>query len=390
MSSEAVDPEFPINERFRELCRALSIPTSDGDSKLAYKELLGTVADLLENEYVLTGSSIRVRTLRTQGPIQSLRSELAGKNGKTKTMAPKVAALAVRRLLGFVESTDSSEHWVQLPRDRETSYWFEPSKAAPSKLWTHQDVYEAVVPAGVRAKIYRFSCSAPLVLNRYVKQATAFLSKQSADALPTPPWEQPYEFENGHNFIHEFLSDAEHATSDITVAAVNNYITASVGQQIFLDALARGVDVRFLLFDFIHGDVKHVAQMIRRSHDALCVFSNDTLEALLWLRDRAIAQRTSGKLDLRVCRADPRGRWYIIDAKGDPKGRRAFIVPRATGDPIKSANAAGGRVPPSLAEEHIRDVETLWAQSQPIDGAWLKDYECWKADRRIRKILGQD
>ena len=388
--SSAVVREFPINERFRELCLALEVATSDADSKPAYRELLGTVSDLLENEYVLTGNLIRVRTLRTQGPIQSLRSELAGKNGKTQTMAPKVAALAVRRLLGFVECTERDERWVQLPHDRELGYHFEPPKAAPAKLWAHHEVYEAVVPAHVRAKIYRFHRSAPLLLNRFVKEASAYLSKPGARALPTPPWNQPYEFENGHNFIHEFLSDAEHATSDITVAAVSSYICASIGQQIFLEALKRGIAIRFLLLDFVHGDVKHVARMIRRSPDALCVFANDTLEALLWLRERALAENTSGQLELRVLQRDPQGRWYLIDARGEPKGRRAFIVPRAAGGETKAASVAGGRVPQSLAENPIREVDALWAQARPVDAEWLKDYESWKADRRIQKLLGQD
>jgi hypothetical protein len=47
------------------------------------------------------------------------------------------------------------------------------------------------------------------------------------------------------------------------------------------------VRVRFLIFDFVHGDAAHVARMVGRSRDVLCALGNDTVDGLLWLREEA-------------------------------------------------------------------------------------------------------
>jgi hypothetical protein len=281
---------YPINRRFCELCLALEIVPRDEGTEDFYDELRRRVSDLIDSSCELTDGELRVERLRNQGPAWALNKELDGTN-KTGMLKSDTAVPAVYRLLGFVQSADG---WVQLPRDLRGEQTTD-GRARQRRSF-------GVVPQRVRLRILEVWESAPHLLCNYAEDAIGYLMKARADPLPEAPWNLPYEFENGHEFIFDFLQGARAARTEVTVAAVSSYITASIGRQIFLGLLVRGVKVRFLLFDFIHGDVEHVARMIRRSPDALRVAANDTAEALLWLREKAFAAGKLEHLDVRSAR----------------------------------------------------------------------------------------
>jgi hypothetical protein len=385
---------FPVNARFAQLCLSLEIePNAEQNaggpkpgSLEYYKRQLAYVSDLLRNSYSLEGDTVRFKKLLGQGPAVSLHRELTGEQ-KLHTLKRDPAEKAVRCLMGFVHCAGAKSGWAQVPR--RAKHELEPGAAEPTKAWSHPDVY-SVVPARVREKIYDLWIAAPNELERYVAHAINYLEREGADPLQEPPWKQPFELEHGHELILDFLNGAKDAASDITVVAVTSFITASIGGQVFLGALKRGVNVRFLLFDFLKGDVEQVARMIRRSPDALRVSANDTMEALLLLRDRARAEDAEGKLELRLAIDDPQGRWYIVDARGEPNETLAFVVPRIAGAATKAASAAAERVSKQAVEHCVRHVEALWAGARPIDRDWLTTYERWKSGPEIQSVLGQN
>lgn len=384
---------FPVNERFFQLCSALEIEARaelDGvvakpGSREHYKRQLSYVSDLLRNSYALEGETVRFKKLLGQGPAVSLHRELTGEH-KLPTLKRDPAEKAVRCLMGFVHCAAAKSGWSQVPP--RARHELEPGVAEPTKAWSHPDVY-SVVPARVRAKIYDLWIAAPNELERYVAHAINYLERASADPLREPPWKQPFELEHGHELILDFLIGAREAVSDITVVAVTSFITASIGGQVFLGALKRGVRVRFLLFDFLQGDVEQVAKMIRRSPDALRVSANDTIEALLLLRARAAAEHAGGKLELRLSGCDPQGRWYIVDAGSESKDTLAFVVPRIAGAATKAASAAAERVSAAMVDHCVRNVEALWDAARPIDEEWLSAYDGWKENPEIQRVLGQ-
>ena len=153
-----------------------------------------------------------------------------------------------------------------------------------------------------------------------------------------------------------------------------------------MNAFDRNVRVRFLLFDFLHGKVEHVAKMIRRSEHAFYAFASDTVDALLELRRRATAAGKAHLLEVRLLDKDPEGRWYIVDARPDaiPKG---FVVPRAS--ECKSAEASGDRVSVVDVLRHAEVVERLWAGARELDDQWWEEYKTWKIDPDTQRMLGQ-
>jgi len=362
---------YPINRRFCELCVALDIVAHDEGSKEFYERLRGRVLELIDNSYELNGV-LRVERLRNQGPAWSLNNELTAKGAKTGLLTKDTAELAVYRLLGFVHSPAG---WVQLPRVARA----EPEDGARAR---HRDSF-AVVPQRVRDRILELWESAPHLLRNYAEDAIGYLKRERADPLPEPPWSLPYEFDDGHDLILEFLSRAKEAKAAVTVAAVNSYITASIGRQIFLRLLLRGVRVRFLLFDFIHGDAEHVARMVRRSADTLRVLTHDTVAALLRLREDARVAGKLANLEVRLLDHDLEGRWYLVDPL---EGGCGFVVPRASDAP--DSGGAGSRViDQNDLARHVEQVNRSWSRAQELDD-WLPAYDAWKASPVNQATIG--
>lgn len=365
---------YAINRRFCELCMALEIVTRDEGTKEFYEKLRQRVLELIDNSYELSDGVLHVSRLRNQGPAWSLHNELSARGAKTGLLTKDTAELAVHRLLGFVHS---SEGWVQVPRDLRS----EPATGARPP---HRESF-GVVPQRVRQRIFELWESAPHLLRNYAEDAIAYLKRERADPLPEPPWNLPYEFDHGHDFILDFLSSAKDAKTEVTVAAVTSYITASIGQQVFLRLLQREVKVRFLLFDFINGDTEHVARMVRRSPDSLRVFAHDTMEALLRLRSSA---RSAGKLEnlaVRILSRDPEGRWYLVDPL---EGGSGFVALRATETSSSGAAVVGGRITDGRElQRHVERVNLSWSEAQTLDD-WLPGYEAWKCDPVNQAVLG--
>jgi hypothetical protein len=362
---------YPINERLCRLCLSLEIVPKDEGSKHFYEALHRRVFKLIDASYVLSEElELSIQRRRNSGPAHALSRELQGKGGKSEKLSKDTATPLVYRLHGFVQ-TESSD-WVLAPRESRGYIDFE-------------SAFE-VVPKRIRDRIHELGQHRPAQLADYLRRAIAYL--EGGPAPRDPPWNEPYEFERGHEFILMFLDYAKQASTDITLAAVDFYITASIGRKIFLDGLNRGVRVRFLVFDFVHGDAIHVAHMVGRSTDVLYAFGNDTVEGLLWLREEARRAGVDRNFEVRLLDRDLQGRWYLIDTlntcaqAAKPYG---FTAPRAS---AKSMNASGGfEVKPEIVNGYAKEVDALWKDARVLED-WLPDYEAWRARPDIKAILG--
>jgi len=216
------------------------------------------------------------------------------------------------------------------------------------------------------------------------------LVHEEAEDLPVPPWNRPLEFENAHGFILSFFDRVKSAHSNITVVAVDAYITAAIGHEAFTNALKQGVRVRFLIFDFLHRSARRVARMIGRSEQAFYASVTDTVEALLKLRGEAKAIGKHDLLEIRLADKDPAGRWYIIDAPAQPgvPEPMAFVARRTAGEPSKAAAARGGIARLEDIPAHVATVDQLWADARELNEEWLGEYKAWKAKPKTQRLLG--
>lgn len=378
---------LPINKRFHDLCRALKIDPNDGSTPEEdgtwefYNTLRRKLSRLLGNRYYLADGALCVEDQHTQGLAATLRRELNGSGGKTEVVKEPNARTAVYRLHGFVETASGA--WV-LPV-RHVAQADAPLKSVEAQF----EQCVSVIPAQVRDRIYELCAERRDLMNRYLDQAAQHLQGELEGLnLPVPPWNERYEAKRGHEFVEKFLERAQQARTEITLAAVDFYITAAICQSLFLDRLEHRVRVRILIFDFVHGDTSHVARMVRRSPQVLCALSNDTVEALLSLREEARAAGVHEYLELRVLDRDPQGRWYIIDPMSEEgRGAYAFTVPRAAGTAAKATEAKGGwETTLQVIQAHARDVERLWTEAQDFE-TWLPRYESWKALPETKTLL---
>jgi len=381
-----------INKRFHDLCRALKIdpidssaPAEDGSWEF-YNTLRRKLSRLLGNRYYLAGGALGVEDQHTQGLPATLRRELNGSGGKTEVVKEANARTAVYRLHGFVETASGAWVLPVLP------VLHEAEADAPLKSVEAQfEQCVSVIPAQVRDRICELCAERRDLMNRYLEQAAQHLQgEREGLSLPVPPWNERYESRRGHEFAEKFLERAKKARTVITLAAVDFYITAAICRSLFLDRLEHQVRVRILIFDFVHGDTSHVARMVRRSPVVLCALSNDTVEALLSLREEARAAGVLEYLDIRVLDRDPQGRWYIIDPMSEEgRGAYAFTVPRAPGTAAKATEAKGGwETTAQVIQAHAREIERLWTEAQDFE-AWLPSYESWKALPETKTLLGE-
>ncbi|HYQ25640.1 MAG TPA: hypothetical protein VER04_00435 [Polyangiaceae bacterium] len=380
---------FPINKRFHELCRTLKIDPGEGSARHEegtrefYNTLRKKLSRLLGNRYCLVSGALRVEDQHTQGLAATLRRELNGSGGKTEVVKESNARTAVYRLHGFVETAGGG--WV-LPKRREAE------EDAPMKSAEEQfEQSVSVIPREVRERIYELCAQRGDLMSRYLEQAAKHLQGEAEGlSLPGPPWDERYESKRGHEFAEKFLERAKKARSEVLLAAVDFYITGAICQSILLDRLKNHVRVRILIFDFVRGDTSHVARMVRRSPQVLCALSNDTVEALLWLRDEARAAGVLENLEIGLVDRDPQGRWYIIDPLSEEgRGAYAFTVPRASGTAEKAADSGGGwETTLRVIQSHAREVERLWTEAQPFE-TWLPNYESWRARPETKTLLGE-
>jgi len=372
----------PLNARFRRVCQSLQIEVGKDDDPRASRTLVEAVHGLISHPYGLRGSRVVVVDEgRNKGPAKSLERELDGKGNKLGTLTRASATRLAYWLHGFLQAEDGA--WDLPPEPVEGESGWSASVAG-------------VLPPLVRERIAMFHRYRRSELDHYLARTIDYLAAPHR-GLPMPPWEEPYEVARAHELIREFLRRAESARSDITMAGVDFYLTMSIGRLVLLDRLEKGVRLRILIFDFLRGDTRKVARLVGRSRDTLCVLVDDTVEALLWLREHA-SERAAANLEVRLSRGDPQGRWYLVDARHDRAGARpyAFIVSRASaqGAPPKtarkSADAPGAfEVLPAKIDATAGDVEKLWAGARPLE-TWLPEYRKWRASKEGKRIRGED
>lgn len=179
-----------------------------------------------------------------------------------------------------------------------------------------------------------------------------------------------------NSMLPQLAGYIDRARSEIWIVGVSFYITIPERRSEFLAALARGVNVRFLLFDFVNGAVDDVAEGFGQTRQELTSECVQTIAALTELMRIATAQALdkprSGRLEARFFKTEPRTRFYFFDPQ-DQEGF-TYFVPHV--DHQNSPNLPGylarnvrtGVVPP-----YFEGVKSLWNASADFE-EWSKLY----------------
>lgn len=184
---------------------------------------------------------------------------------------------------------------------------------------------------------------------------------------------------NSHDCISNVLSAVALARSDVTFVGAAFSISAKHGEEKFLTALACGVRLRFVVFDFMgasRGSAAAVANGMGLLFDSMVERFVSTIDALLELQSKA---RANGwlTLELRLLNRDPGMRRYIID-ECDTRTGQVFFVPRVRGSLKVPAFVATNDLG-EVVEPIIKGVRELWDAAKPISDDWIVEFRRWAA-----------
>jgi len=164
------------------------------------------------------------------------------------------------------------------------------------------------------------------------------------------------------------------ARNDVTFVGAAFSISVHQGAAQFSAALARGVRLRFLVFDFMRADpddVSAVAKELGLSFDSMRERFVSTLNTLLELR--SVAQANSWpNFELRLLSQDPGMRRYIVD-QNDMRAGQTFYVPRVRRSLDIPALAISNEVR-DVVEQIVDGIQKLWDGAAQISDDWVNEY----------------
>jgi hypothetical protein len=176
-------------------------------------------------------------------------------------------------------------------------------------------------------------------------------------------------YETANKFVETRLgSMLDEAKDEVFIHGVSFYITLPDRKGELLGALARGVTVKFLVYDPAAPNMSETAEGFSQTPEELRSECRTTVNLLRQLREEARARKLSGDLQVRLFRTTPRMRLYVIDRR-NPTGL-TFFVPHV--DQQNSPNLPGYLVKNGggVAKAFFEGLDRLWAKAIDFD-AWL-------------------
>jgi hypothetical protein len=178
---------------------------------------------------------------------------------------------------------------------------------------------------------------------------------------------------NANDFLPRFRDLIDDAQEDVWFAGVSFYISLPANQAYFLNALERGINVRFLIYNPLSPNVADVAAGFSQSVDELKSESEMTIRSLMALGQQAKQRRASGNLDIRLFTIVPKMRLYVID-KHSERGV-TFFIPHV--DHQNTPNTPGflaRNLKTGVAPAFIEGLDRVWNAAMPWD-EFMKIYQ---------------
>ena len=176
-------------------------------------------------------------------------------------------------------------------------------------------------------------------------------------------------YHHSNDYLSELEPAIQRSRREIWFFGTDFYISSGERRMAILDALRRGVHVRYLIYDSASPDLTKLSRDFGQNEAELrgeCEKGMASLRELsrAWNNEsKNIA--TPGELEIRVFDVTPRGRLYIFDPGLD--SGRTFFVPYVNN--VNSAELPGfllENVEAGVYRAYYAGVTKLWAQSRPI------------------------
>lgn len=171
---------------------------------------------------------------------------------------------------------------------------------------------------------------------------------------------------NANDFLPRIRTLINEAREDIWFAGVSFYITLPNNQSYLLNALERGVNVRFLVYNPYSENLQDVARGFSQTPQELLSESELTIKNLAALSDKAQQRNARGKLEVRLFTVVPKMRLYVTDRHTE-RGV-TFFIPHI--DDRNTPNTPGflaRNLKTGVAPAFVEGLERAWNASTTWD-----------------------
>ncbi|HYG63437.1 MAG TPA: DUF5919 domain-containing protein [Thermoanaerobaculia bacterium] len=182
---------------------------------------------------------------------------------------------------------------------------------------------------------------------------------------------------------------ARAAKDEVWYVGIDFHISSSQHQEMILKLLGEGVDVRFLIYDFLDEEALGINpnfdQLVRRFDcDGAQVIADltSTVENLRRLQRRWTNKTSGAQLEIRLYRALPWARAYFFDP--EQENGTALLVSYIYGQDAHNLPALLLRShPKGLLPQYFKGAQALWRDSEDFT-SWLTAYDAYKARNAVK------
>jgi hypothetical protein len=369
--------------RFVKLGESLGIHPPHGDAADvdAQYRALSEVVSVLVNSHVLRNGALVVAksTAASQRCVRSLHNAREGVLGPHDDILGELCY----RLLGFIREE---------PRHR----------------WT----YVTAVKGGDFAKLIDkvLSKSMQERIAEHVKdgQPTERLQtciSQWLDFLQGEPSERPrwcWEREhqpdasgkvlwvtNAYSWQSELLDQIARARSDVRLVGIS-FSKTFRGDQAdapFVSALKNGATLKFLIFDWISGDLERTAADLRLDPQLLLRYCQKTSRVIRTIKEKSAALSAEHRVEVRLFTQDPGLRCYLLDQNDLHNGRLYFFL-RRPGGALEGPGFVANSSERGLVDFYTSVVDSTWDASVTWEHWWQTHYLPWRETVRSEDLFG--
>lgn len=181
-----------------------------------------------------------------------------------------------------------------------------------------------------------------------------------------------------YNCANDFLSHiSKHirkANEEIWFVGTNFFSTAPTHKDLLVEKLRDGVDIKFLIFDFLDPSLSRVAASFSNSEGEFCKQCESTVESLLEIHRswEQMQGQSRGQLDIRLSGREPKIRLYFFDRRRF-SGHTYFVPHVAKWDSPKLPGFLVRNIRRGIVSTYAAGVQQLWEESQQFMD-WLPKF----------------
>ena len=182
-------------------------------------------------------------------------------------------------------------------------------------------------------------------------------------------------YKRANDFLSHTCTRIRKAKEEIWFVGANFYITAPEHRLLLVEKLRKGVDVKFLIFDFLSSSLPEVAESFSNSEQEFRAQCQGTVESLRIISEawQQLQRQTRGQLDIRLSTREPKLRFYFYDQRR-LTGYTYFVPHVVKQDSPNLPGFLVRNMRRGIVSRYATGVQQLWDESQKFKD-WLPKYE---------------